>query len=441
MYILDAGNQRIQQFTPGSNVGVTVFEGSYNSGFGSTAYSMIMDSLGNLYVADYNGMRVQKITLVTRSSCSGIMTTTAPTITTTTRPSVATCSTAVYKTNATSVITNLTGYPYATALDTSNNIYVSDSTVRVYKFSTNTTTFSNSNVIAPMIYQTLNTGGSSLSQIGLILGLFIEEKTNSIYMSDIGGYISSNYYYGSSYNYRIQRWSLTPGTVAGTTVAGYGSGSASGSYNSISASYGLYVDSYGTLFVSDNAYRRVTTWPQNTVSGILVAGTEVAGSNLTYLNGPQGIWIDRNANIFVVVSGNHRVVKWTVNATSGILVAGGFWQRPFSTQFNWPTAIIIDAYGNMYILDAGNQRIQQFTPGNKVGVTIFDASYNSAFGSTAYSMAMDSFGNLYVADYIGMRVQKINVVARSSCSGITTTTARTITNYELFRSDNLVPVV
>ncbi|CAF4572232.1 unnamed protein product, partial [Rotaria sp. Silwood2] len=64
-------NQRIQQFTPGNNVGITIFDGSYNSGFGLNAQSMVMDSFGNLYVADYNGMRIQKIILITSSSCTG----------------------------------------------------------------------------------------------------------------------------------------------------------------------------------------------------------------------------------------------------------------------------------------------------------------------------------------------------------------------------------
>ncbi|CAF3254068.1 unnamed protein product [Rotaria socialis] len=221
---------------------------------------------------------------------------------------MATCSNAVYNTNANSIITNLTGYPYGLSIDASNNIYVSDSTVRVFKFSTNTTTYSNSNVIIPATSQPINTGGSTLSQIGLILGLSVDQTRNNIYMSDTGAYSSSNYYYAGT-NSRIQSWLLASGAVAGTTVAGYASGSASGSYNSISTSYGLYVDSYGTLFVSDYGKHRVTMWLRNTVSRILVAGTGVAGSNLTYLNGPQGIWVDRNANIFAVDSGNHRVVK------------------------------------------------------------------------------------------------------------------------------------
>ncbi|CAF3342906.1 unnamed protein product, partial [Rotaria sp. Silwood2] len=64
---------RIQQFTPGNNVGITIFDGSYNSGFGLNAQSMVMDSFGNLYVADFNSMRIQKINLVSSSLCTGML--------------------------------------------------------------------------------------------------------------------------------------------------------------------------------------------------------------------------------------------------------------------------------------------------------------------------------------------------------------------------------
>jgi hypothetical protein len=304
-------------------------------------------------------------------------------------------------------------------VDASDNIYVSDTTDRVYKLLANSTSSSNLILIAPITPQTIYTGGSTLSQIGLIYALFVDQTKNNIYMSDTGSYCPPSYCYGGYNNYRIQRWSLTPGTVAGTTVAGSAVGAATGSYNTIRTSYGLYVDSYGTLFVSDYTLHRVTEWIQNSVSGVLIAGTGngVPGSNLTQLNGPRGVWVDGNGNLFVVDSGNHRVVKWIANATSGVLVAGGLGPGPYSTQLSSPTAIIIDGYGNIFILDAGNQRIQQFTPGSNVGITIFDGSYNNAFSTYTYSMTIDSMGSLYVADSIATHVLKISLVSGSSCTG------------------------
>ncbi|CAF2870949.1 unnamed protein product [Rotaria sp. Silwood2] len=408
LFVLDQGNSRIQQFTPGNLIGVTIFDGSRNATFSGLVYSMVMDSFGNLYVADYYGSRVQKISLVSASVCTA-----------STTPSTNNCSSLIFNPNANTVISNLTGNPYAVALDAYNNIYVTDSTIRVYKFSGNTTLPTSANVIIPMTNQTINTGGSTLSQIGLINALFIDQASNNIYLSDTGSYCPPTYcYYYAMNNYRIQLWSLVPGTVAGTTVAGIGVYGAPGLYNTIATSYGLYLDSNGTLFVSDYGNHRVTKWIRNSVSGIFVAGTGISGSNLTYLNGPRGVWVYGNGDLLVVDSYNHRVVKWSMNATSGILVAGGLGQGPFSVQLSYPTAIVMDSYGNMFILDSGNQRIQLFTPGSNIGITVFDGSYNSAFSMSSSSMAMDSFGNLYVPDFNGMRIQKINVVSSSSCTGM-----------------------
>ncbi|CAF4769797.1 unnamed protein product, partial [Rotaria sp. Silwood2] len=135
-------------------------------------------------------------------------------------------------------------------------------------------------------------------------------------MSDTGTYSKAN-------NQRIQRWLLDADTVAGTTVAGASVAGVNGSYNTITRSDGLFVDSSGTLYVSDSGQAQVTKWLRNEVTGTLAAGNGTSGSSLAQLNDPRGIWVDGEGNLFVVDCGNHRVVKWSMNATSGELVAGG----------------------------------------------------------------------------------------------------------------------
>lgn len=308
------------------------------------------------------------------------------------------CTIANYSQLATTVVSSISN-PYGLAIDTSNNIYVSGATARVYKYAPGTNASSGGLLIAPLN----NLQGSSLSSLYSAYSLFINQNTNDLYISDTG-----------YYNFRIQRWSLN-GATAGTTVAGSNGGGSA--LNQISVSYGIYVDSSGNLFVSDISYHRVTKWTQNALAGVLVAGTGVIGSNLTQLNSPQGIWVDQNGNLFVADTGNHRIVKWTSGATTGIIVAGGQGLGSLSLQLNSPTCVIVDSYGNIFVLDQGNNRIQQFTPNNIVGVTIVNGSLNSAFGYLVYSMVMDTVGNLYVADLFGSRVQKISVVSVSVCTG------------------------
>ncbi|CAF2914362.1 unnamed protein product [Rotaria sp. Silwood2] len=71
IFVLDSSNQRIQQWTIGAAFGITVFDGSFNSAFASGSLSMAADSIGNLYVANTNGIGIWKITLVSNSTCTG----------------------------------------------------------------------------------------------------------------------------------------------------------------------------------------------------------------------------------------------------------------------------------------------------------------------------------------------------------------------------------
>lgn len=316
----------------------------------------------------------------------------------------------MYDVVSVTVVSNLTGRPDAVAVDSSGNIYVSDTSIQVRRFDANGSVTSVGVVIAPITNQSLFMSGNSLSQIGRICALQLNRRGDYIYLSDTSGMWFSNQ--------RIQKWSLSPGTVAGETVAGAGVGSVNGSYNAILVSYGLFLDSSDQLYVSSYYNHYVTRWPPNEIAGILVAGTGSSGSNLSSLFQPTGIWVDSSDAVYVVDSGNHRVMKWLVNATSGIVIAGGQGRGSFAVQLDTPTAIIMDGYGNMFIMDSGNRRIQQFVPGSLVGITVFDGSFDEMMPAGIYSMAMDSSGHIYVPDSNGQRILKIVQRSGSQCNGM-----------------------
>ncbi|CAF3404144.1 unnamed protein product, partial [Rotaria sp. Silwood2] len=71
VFIFDSGNQRIQQWPPGATYGITIFDGSYNNAVSIGSLGMAMDTSGNLYVADYDGKRVQMISIINHSICLG----------------------------------------------------------------------------------------------------------------------------------------------------------------------------------------------------------------------------------------------------------------------------------------------------------------------------------------------------------------------------------
>ncbi|CAF4230843.1 unnamed protein product, partial [Rotaria sordida] len=299
----------------------------------------------------------------------------------TSTPSTNSCSTTQYDINAVTVL-NTTSQPNALAFDAYDNLYLSDSTVRVYKYALLNNTLSDGTLVIPITDPTSNVGGSTLSQIGQVLALFLDRTTNTIYLSDTGLYCLTNPCSSYSNNYRVLEWPLN-GASAGTTVAG--SNGAGLELNQIGSSYGLYVDSSGALFISDVSYHRVTKWLRNSIIGIVAAGNGIAGSTLEQLNSPQGVWVDGSGNLLVADTLNHRVVKWTNNATSGIVIAGGQGQGSYSVQLNAPTGIIVDDYENLFILDAGNQRIMRYSRGSSFGVTIFGGSNDNGFGTVANS--------------------------------------------------------
>jgi sugar lactone lactonase YvrE len=70
LFVLDSFNQRIQQWTVGATFGITVFDGSFNSVLATNSLSMSVDSTGNLYVANTNGIGVWKVTLISNSTCT-----------------------------------------------------------------------------------------------------------------------------------------------------------------------------------------------------------------------------------------------------------------------------------------------------------------------------------------------------------------------------------
>ena len=69
LFIFDSGNLRIQQWPPGATYGMMIFDGSYNNAVSIGSLSMSMDTVGNFYVADIDGKRIQMISIINRSEC------------------------------------------------------------------------------------------------------------------------------------------------------------------------------------------------------------------------------------------------------------------------------------------------------------------------------------------------------------------------------------
>ena len=143
-------------------------------------------------------------------------------------------------------------------------------------------------------------------------------------------------------NYRVQKWARNG--VNGTTVAGItGSAGTSASTITFGNSYGIYVDRYGYLYVSDTANDRVLRFSPGSTSGdsaVVVAGTGTGGTGPSQLKGPYGIFVDDDQNIYIADTGNHRIQRWAYGVCPGVTVAGTGTSGTLDTQLHNPISVI-----------------------------------------------------------------------------------------------------
>ena len=213
-------------------------------------------------------------------------------------------------------------------------------------------------------------------------------------------------------NYRVQRWSRNGSNS--TTVAGI-TGTAGNSSSTITfgSSYGIHVDKYGYLYVSDQYNHRVLRYSPSSSSGdssVMVAGTGTFGSAPWQLYLPFKVFVDDDRAMYIADTLNHRIQKWTYGACSGITVAGTGTPGATVNQLNFPVAVVVDSNQYMYITDTLNQRIQRWAPGACAGECLVGCSGTSGAGSNVLSypqsLAFDNQGALYVSDVGNNRVQQ-----------------------------------
>ena len=217
-------------------------------------------------------------------------------------------------------------------------------------------------------------------------------------------------------NYRVQRWPKDGSNT--TTVAGItGTAGGSTSLTTFAVSQGIFVDSDGYLYVSDQANDRVLQFPPdstNGTSGAIVAGTGIAGAGPSQLNGPYKIFVDLDKSIFIADQNNHRIQKWFNGACSGVTVAGTGTLGTTDSLLYYPVSVIVDANQVMYIGDQFNNRIHRWLVGDCVGQCLVGCTrtYGPAIYEFYYmqSAAFDSQGALYVSDGANHRVQKFGLI-------------------------------
>jgi hypothetical protein len=305
--------------------GVTVAGGN---GAGSAANQLsepadvFVDISGNIFVADAGNHRIQKWV-----------------------PG-ATSGTTVAGGNGRGYGLNQLNNPQGIFVDKNGTIYIADSgNHRIQKWTAGATS---GIMVAGRMSPTGPLNGTNNDQFSTPSAVFVDASDN-IYVADEG-------------NSRIQKW--VPGATTGSTVAGMAPtlnnphpGDAA---NQLKWPKDVYVDSNGTIFISDYQNCRIQKWTQGSTTGVTIAGQNKPGNAADFLAGPTNLVFDSSGNMFISDFGNHRIQKWAPNASSGTTVAGGTVEGSSSNLLSNPQGVFVDQAGNIYIADKNNRRIQKW---------------------------------------------------------------------------------
>jgi sugar lactone lactonase YvrE len=274
---------------------------------------------------------------------------------------------------------NQFNYPYGLYVDDDQTIYVTEwSNHRVMECKNGATS---GEVVAGG-----NGQGNQANQLNGPIAVVVDKQSDSLIIADYS-------------NRRVVRWPRRNGTTGETIVSDI-------------CCWGLAMDNYGYLYVSDFSKHEVKRWKIGEMNGTVAAGGNQAGNRLDQLNGPTHIFVDQDRSVYVPEYYNHRVVKWMEGAKEGIVVAGGNGPGTALTQLNSPHGIVVDQLGTVYVADHENHRVMRWPKGATQGSIVVGGNGAGAQPNQfnrCSDLSFDRHWNLYVSDYINNRVQKFNI--------------------------------
>ena len=429
---------------------VTTLAGSGTAGYADGAGtavqfngpgSVAVDSVGNLFVADYWNNRIRKV------STNGMVSTLAGSGT----PGYADGPGTTAQFNK----------PAAVTVDTSGNVIVSDDhNCRIRKVSTNGTVSTLAGSGTPGYADGHGTAAQFYNPVGVAVDsagnvLVADAFNNRLRMVTANGDVSTlagsgapgygeptvgtgaavlfnsptrvardsagNLYVSDQNNHSIRK--ITPAgvvtTLAGSGAPGYADGT--GAAAQFGGPRGLAVDSAGNVYVADMGNNRIR---KITPAGVV---TTLAGDVAGYVDGtgtaarfahPTGVARDSAGNLYVTDQYNHCLRKVTPAGVVTTLAASGTAGFADGTgaaaQFYLPNGVAVDSADNVIVADDHNHCIRKVTPAGVVTTLAGSGApgYADGAGSAAqfyypYDVAVDNATNVYVCDTMNQRIRKI----------------------------------
>ena len=398
IYVSDAMNSVVRKVAAGiiTTVAGTGIPGLLGDGYPAASAQLsgpddvVVDSAGNLYIADSGNLRVRLVTAAT-----GVITTVAGGGTDS-------------MTNGAATNAQLLAVP-SIALDGARNIYIADGYVirRVTAATSSISTVAGNGKPGYAGYS--GDGGPATSaQLSAAPGVAVDTLGN-LYVPDTSNHV-------------IREAVADTGLIA--TVAGNGLPGYSGDgHPALSARIGVpfnaAVDRSGNIYFSDgNVVREVVAATGNitVAAGNGKTGNSGDGGPATsaQLDSPTGVAVDGAGNLYIADGASNVVRKVTVATGVITRVAGvgtpgssGDGGPAISAEFV-PNGVAVDGAGNVYIADLNHGVVRMVTAATGVIATVAgngtlaasgDGGPATSAGMAPQAVAVDGAGNLYIADF------------------------------------------
>ncbi|MFE6665748.1 RICIN domain-containing protein [Streptomyces sp. NPDC057697] len=309
-----------------------------------------MDRTGTLYVADYGGHRVRRITT------DGKISTVAGTGSGTFGGDGGPAASAQLKN------------PYGVAVDSAGNLYIADS--ENYRVRKVTPDGKISTIVGSGTSTTSGDGGlATAARLNRPTGVAVGSD-GVIYIADSGGH-------------RIRR--ITPdgkiSTVAGTGSANFGGDGGPATSAQLKNPYGVTVDDEGNLYIADRGNHRVrkVTAADGKISTIAGTGSASLGGDggpatSAQLNNPFATVLDSTGALYISDYGNHAIRKVTADGVIGTVAGTGTGGiegddgPAVEAQLKNPAGVAMDCVDTLYISDHNNGRIRKVASEKMAGL-------------------------------------------------------------------------
>ncbi len=371
---------------------------------------LAVDAKGNLYLAEYSNNKIRKI------DTNGNLTTVAGT------------GQQAFAGDGGAATRASLYNPAGVAVDSSNNIYISDTNNSCIR-KVNTQGIISTIAGIPGQFTFSGDGGNALKASFFGISGLVVDSGGNIYVTD-------------TENNRLRKIQSNGivNTVAGNGTFRFFPDGTPAVNSFLLAPHGVSLDGNGNVYIADtssNYVRKITkAGVISTIAG--TGGRDFSGdggpASLAGLAAPGNVTADASGNLYIADTDNAVIRKIAPNGTistvaGNALVAAGFsGDNGPATQATLysPLDVISDAAGNLYISDFGNNRVRKvstngiistFVGTGQAGKTGDNGPAAQATLNGPRGLAFDAPGNLYIVDWRNARIRRV------STSGTITTFA------------------